>query len=193
LTTPDTAPSDDYKTNYGNVIETADYLTHVYCNYYLPYNDYTHTNGTILLQHNAAAETIRISNTITLSHKFTLYVPIVINNKVYYITGIKEQYIEHIQNTAEDTVIYIPKNIDNSDIENEQDLPELYAIAQGGIFMPANNWIIYKIYHDESDYTGTTYADLAHLFNIYVIKAQKSYDNNVIGSTRTIKIKIHTK
>ena len=59
--------------------------------------------------------------------------------------------------------------------------------------MPANNWIIYKIYHDESDYTGTTYADLAHLFNIYVIKAQKSYDNNVIGSTRTIKIKIHTK
>ena len=194
LTTPDTAPPDDYKTNYGNVIETADYLTHVYCNYYLPYNDYNHTNGTVLLQHNPAQETIRISNTITLSHKFTLYVPIVINNKVYYITGIKEQYIEHIQNTAEDTIIYIPKNIDNSDLVNNQNLPELYAIAQGGIFMPANNWVIYKIYHDsENDYTDTPYSDLKNLFNIYVIKAQKSYDNNVIGSTRTIKIKIHTK
>ena len=204
LTTPDTAPPDDYKTNYGNVIETTDYLTQVYCNYYLPYNDYNHEKETILLQHNAAAETIRISNAITLSHKFTLYVPIVINNKVYYITGIKEQYIEHIQNIGEDTIIYIPKNIDNSDIENNQNLPELYAIGQGGIFMPANNWVIYKIYHTESDnsdpnnkivgdYAGTAYADLEHLFNIYVIKAQKSYDNNIIGSTRTIKIKIHTK
>ena len=53
---------------------------------------------------------------------------------------------------------------------------------------------IYKIYHDsENDYTDTPYSDLKNLFNIYVIKAQKSYDNNVIGSTRTIKIKIHTK
>jgi len=113
--------------------------------------------------------------------------PIVINTKKYYVTGIKEQYIEHIQNTAQDTIIYIPKTIDNSDIENNINLPELYAISQGGIFMPANNWVISSINDTETFDEGTL-----NIFNIYVIKAQKSYDNNIIGSIRTIKIKIHT-
>ena len=71
--------------------------------------------------------------------------PIFINNKIYQVSGIKEQYIEFIQNTAEDTIIYIPKMIDNSDLVNNRNLPELYAISQGGIFMPANNWVISSI------------------------------------------------
>ena len=35
--------------------------------------------------------------------------------------------------------------IDNSDLVNNRNLPELYAISQGGIFMPANNWVISSI------------------------------------------------
>ena len=71
--------------------------------------------------------------------------------------------------------------------------------------MPANNWVIDKIYHEESftdeehsennidgDYKNTAYENLESLFNIYVIKSQKSYDNTIIGGKRIIRIKIET-
>ena len=207
--------SAEYKTNYGTPIEDIleEFLPNVYCNYQLPYNDYYHSYETINLEPDDH-EGYKIKTTpgyIPLFHKFNLYMPIVINNKIYYVTGIKEQYIEHIQNTAQDTIIYIPKTIDNSDIENNINLPELYAISQGGIFMPANNWVISSINDEitvanifnlniignngEIDTEKADYKELLkimNIFSIYVINAQSSYDNNIIGSIRTIKIKIHT-
>lgn len=205
---PDAATYDDVevarKTNYGEPITDADvYIEKVYINYQLSYNDYMHPIDYILLQ--KKLESAGILNNKTLLHKVNVYMPIFINNKIYQVTGIKEQYIEFIQNTAEDTIIYIPKMIDNSDLVNNRNLPELYAISQGGIFMPANNWIISSI-NDEDTVKNILYPNIdtlsptqqknlsgiMNMVNIYVIKAQKSYDNNTIGCKRTIKIKIYT-
>ena len=205
---PDAATYDDVevtrKTNYGEPITDADvYIEKVYINYKLSYNDYMHPIDYILLQ--KKLESAGISNNKTLLHKVNVYMPIFINNKIYQVSGIKEQYIEFIQNTAEDTIIYIPKMIDNSDLVNNRYLPELYAISQGGIFMPANNWVISSI-NDKDTVKNILYPNIntlsptqqknlsgiMNMVNIYVIKAQKSYDNNTISCKRTIKIKIHT-
>ena len=191
------------KTNFGNPIQDENYYN-IYNNYILSYNDYynpiINTSLEVL-----GSDTKTVNTSIELYHKFVLNVPIIINNKTVYITGSKDQYIDFLQDTAEDIVIKIPGFIDGSNIqdivdagsnmptgltipenENLTNLPELYAISQGGVFMPANNWKIDKIELDNSN---------IWYYHKYTIKAQKPYDDSEqgISNKRTIKIKIHTK
>lgn len=208
----DSLPTRDYKTNFGEPLSTNEYLSHVYCGYHMPYNDFYYDNNTKQLTATIGEQETKVNVNIPLRHKFILRVPIIISDtertEIKYVSGIKTQYIDYLQNTEKDTIIFIPKIIDNSLIK-EQDkyiqLPELVAIGQNGVFMPANNWVIDKIYHEESftdeehsennidgDYKNTAYENLESLFNIYVIKSQKSYDNTIIGGKRIIRIKIET-
>ena len=169
------------KTNFGNTISPEDCSNYIYGVYQLPYNDYNNTSNTISLKVKSdSGGNYIVDSSINLYHKFIINVPIIINNKTVYITGAKDQYIDYLQDTAEDTVIKIPEFIDGA--KNGEKLPELYAISQGGIFMPANNW---EIYSTESD----------AIYNTYTIKAQKPYDNAElsINNKRTIKIRIYTK
>jgi hypothetical protein len=177
-------PADNsYNTNFGNLITNGiDVSNYIYGIYELPYNDYNiSTNKELRVTVDGNGE-YKVDSSINLYHKFIINIPIIINNKTIYVTGTKEQYIDFLQNAAEDIVIKIPAFIDGADFEHEQNLPELYAISQGGVFMPANNW---EINSKESD----------AIYHIYTIKGQSPYDEieENIDNKRTIKIKIHTK
>lgn len=186
-------PADNsYNTNFGNLItngmDVSNYIYGIYefpynnYNYELPYNDYNISTNKILDVIVDGDGAYKVNSWFTLYHKFIIYVPIIINNKKIPVTGAKEQYIDFLQNTAEDIEIKIPAFIDGADFEHEENLPELYAISQGGVFMPANNW---EINSKESD----------AIYHIYTIKGQSPYDEieENIDNKRTIKIKIHTK
>lgn len=177
--------ADTYKTNFGTHISPEDCSNYIYGIYQIPYNDFYNSSNSRLLEIVKDVNDYngyKVSTTFELYHKFIIKVPILINSTPIYVTGAKAQYIDFLQDTAQDIVIKIPYFIDGADFEKEQNLPELYAISQGGVFMPANNW---EIYSKESD----------TMYHIYTIKAQNPYDDTelVISNKRTIKIKIYTK
>ena len=132
-----------------------------------------------------------VNTNIHLAYKCVVNIPVVVNNKVYYVSGVGTKYIECEHNTADDIIIYIPKEIDNSDNDNNNNLPELAYIEQDGVYMKSNGWAIHtRYYGDSSKYEEGTPETK---FNKYEIKGQKSYDSVSAGTTRKIKIKIETK
>ena len=189
-----------YKSNFGNIVgdkgngmfEPSEYANNVYGSYYIPYNDYFNEYNTQQLHVDSGPDCL-VNTNIHLAYKCVVNIPVVVNNKVYYVSGVGTKYIECEHNTADDIIIYIPKEIDNSDNVNNNNLPELAYIEQDGVYMKSNGWAIHTRYCDPSNYIGTAYAALQAKFNIYEIKGQKSYDSVSAGTTRKIKIKIETK
>ena len=189
-----------YKSNFGNIVgakgngifEPSVYANNVYGSYYIPYNDYFNEYNTQQLYVDPTRE-YRVQTIVHLAYKCVVNIPIIVNNTVYYVSGVGTKYIECEHNTADDIIIYIPKEIDNSDNVNNNNLPELAYIEQDGVYMKSNGWAIHTRYCNPDEYEGTPYEALQAKFNIYEIKGQKSYDSVSAGTTRKIKIKIETK
>ena len=190
-----------YKSNFGNIIGSGNnniidpgvYMNNVYGSYYVPYNDYFYDYKEKRLGVTLSGGVYKVNTNIQLAYKCVVNIPVIVNNTVYYVSGVGTKYIECVHNTADDIIIYIPKEIDNSDNVNNNNLPELAYIEQDGVYMKSNGWAIHTRYCNSSDYAGTPYAALMGKFNIYVIKGQKSYDSVSAGTARKIKIKIETK